>query len=73
MGVCYLLGAIIYAYRIPERWIHGKLDIFGHSHQIWHLLVLLGAVFHWVGILKSYVWWHEHDPQCLITDLGMFK
>ncbi|KAJ3272736.1 Adiponectin receptor protein 1 [Terramyces sp. JEL0728] len=42
MGASYLGGAFIYAYRIPERWIPYAFDIFGHSHQIWHLCVYSG-------------------------------
>lgn len=27
MGVLYVLGAVVYAVRIPERWFPGKCDI----------------------------------------------
>jgi adiponectin receptor len=27
MGSLYILGAIVYAWRIPERWFPGKCDI----------------------------------------------
>ncbi len=33
-GAFYIVGAFIYASRIPERWFPGKFDIFGHSHQV---------------------------------------
>jgi len=39
----YGLGAIFYVSRWPEcRW-PGYFDIIGHSHQFWHLFVLLAA------------------------------
>lgn len=42
----YLVGAVIYASRYPERWFPGKLDIFFHSHQIWHVFILIASIFH---------------------------
>ncbi|KAL2346487.1 hypothetical protein Fmac_000487 [Flemingia macrophylla] len=47
MGVLYALGAIIYVTRIPERWMPGKFDIAGHSHQLFHVLVVAGAYTHY--------------------------
>ncbi|KAK6538749.1 hypothetical protein TWF694_010322 [Orbilia ellipsospora] len=50
-GVAYIVGALLYAARVPERWKPGKFDIIGASHQIFHILVLVGAGCH----LKSMV------------------
>lgn len=47
MGVLYGLGAVIYVTRIPERWMPGKFDIAGHSHQLFHVLVVAGAYTHY--------------------------
>ncbi|XP_027356938.1 heptahelical transmembrane protein 4-like [Abrus precatorius] len=47
MGVLYGLGALIYVTRIPERWMPGKFDIAGHSHQLFHILVVAGAYTHY--------------------------
>lgn len=41
-GVAFL----IYATQIPERWLSGKVDFFGHSHNWWHLIIL-AAFYHW--------------------------
>ncbi|KAI8893648.1 hemolysin-III related-domain-containing protein [Globomyces pollinis-pini] len=68
MASCYLLGAFIYGYRIPERWYPETFDIFGHSHQIWHCLVVLGAAIHFMGIYRMSIWWHEHNPMCGVSD-----
>mmetsp|Transcript_38904 Transcript_38904/g.153840 ORF Transcript_38904/g.153840 Transcript_38904/m.153840 type:complete len:148 (-) Transcript_38904:4651-5094(-) len=43
----YLLGFILYISRVPERFIPGKLDHFGHSHQLWHGCVNL-ALINWL-------------------------
>ncbi|EEP77426.1 conserved hypothetical protein [Uncinocarpus reesii 1704] len=43
----YLTGACIYASQIPERWRPGFFDYIGGSHNIWHLAVLGGILFHY--------------------------
>ena len=43
----YFIGALIYAARVPERWMRGWFDYVGCSHQIWHLAVLGGILFHY--------------------------
>lgn len=50
MGVLYIFGALLYALRVPERWFPGKCDIWFHSHQIFHVFVLGGALVHYHGI-----------------------
>ncbi|WOK97846.1 hypothetical protein Cni_G06554 [Canna indica] len=60
MGVLYGLGALVYATRIPERWMPGKFDIAGHSHQLFHVLVVAGAYTHYqAGLL--YLKWRDHE------------
>ena len=43
----YLCGAIVYASQIPERWWPGGFDYIGGSHNLWHLAVLGGILFHY--------------------------
>ncbi|PIA29402.1 hypothetical protein AQUCO_06000046v1 [Aquilegia coerulea] len=58
MGLLYGLGALIYATRIPERWMPGKFDIAGHSHQLFHVLVVAGAYTHYrAGLI--YLRWRD--------------
>jgi adiponectin receptor len=45
--VVYAVGACIYASQIPERWRPGLFDYAGASHNIWHLAVLGGILFHY--------------------------
>lgn len=56
MGLLYILGAMFYALRVPERWFPGKCDIWFQSHQIFHVLVIVAAFVHYHGIseLASY-------------------
>ncbi|KAM0844771.1 hypothetical protein ACQ4PT_056832 [Festuca glaucescens] len=49
MGLVYATGAGFYVARVPERWRPGMFDCVGHSHQIFHVLVLVGALLHYVA------------------------
>ncbi|KAA6412758.1 MAG: adiponectin receptor 1 [Lasallia pustulata] len=67
MSVTYFLGlallnfsgAVTYASRIPERWYPRRFDIYGASHQIMHLLVILGALSHTTGLVRAFDYWHS--------------
>ncbi|XP_042509268.1 heptahelical transmembrane protein 4-like [Macadamia integrifolia] len=56
MGLFYGIGALVYATRIPERWKPGKFDIAGHSHQLFHVLVVAGAYTHYRAGLVYLRW-----------------
>ncbi|KAF1920771.1 hemolysin-III related-domain-containing protein [Ampelomyces quisqualis] len=58
-GALYIVGAAIYAARVPEKWSPGKYDIWGSSHQIFHVLVVMAATTHLVGLVKAFD--HEHS------------
>ncbi|KAF2500243.1 HlyIII-domain-containing protein [Lophium mytilinum] len=53
-GAFYIIGALIYACRVPERLSPGTFDIWGSSHQIFHGFVVLAAATHLVGLLKAF-------------------
>ena len=44
--------------RIPERFAPGAFDLFGASHQIFHMLVLLAAAAHFKGLLVAFEYEH---------------
>ncbi|KAH7349050.1 hemolysin-III related-domain-containing protein [Pyrenochaeta sp. MPI-SDFR-AT-0127] len=58
-GVLYITGAAIYAARVPEKWSPGRFDIWGSSHQIFHVLVVLAAASHLVGLVKAFDYEHS--------------
>lgn len=77
-GVLYILGATIYAVRlpfplpvgysqhtellqarVPEKWYPGRFDVFGSSHQVFHILVVLAALSHLRGLLKAFDFRHS--------------
>lgn len=50
----YLGGAILYACKVPERWFPGVFDYVGGSHNIWHLAVLGGILFHYMAMQQFF-------------------
>lgn len=46
MSAVAMLGVALYAFRIPERFVPGKFDIMCHSHQFFHIAVIVGAYVH---------------------------
>lgn len=58
-GALYILGAGIYAARVPEKWTPGRYDIWGSSHQIFHVLVVMAAAAHLVGLVKAFDFEHS--------------
>ncbi|ODV84431.1 hypothetical protein CANARDRAFT_201316 [[Candida] arabinofermentans NRRL YB-2248] len=57
-AVGYISGAVLYAIRVPERFHPGRFDIYGNSHQIFHVLVVLSAFSHFKGLVESYRYAH---------------
>ncbi|KAF6239124.1 hypothetical protein HO173_002996 [Letharia columbiana] len=53
-GFLYILGAAIYAARVPERFQPGRYDIWGSSHQIFHVLITLAAMSQLIGLLTAF-------------------
>lgn len=50
----YHLGAVIYYKRFPESYSSvSKYDYVGSSHQLWHILVVIGTIFHLTALIKS--------------------
>ncbi|KAL6867307.1 hypothetical protein ACP4OV_015331 [Aristida adscensionis] len=56
MGAFYLAGVVVYAARVPERWMPGRFDLAGHSHQLFHVLVIAGAYAHYLAGLVYLSW-----------------
>ncbi|CAM8922462.1 hypothetical protein QQ045_022246 [Rhodiola kirilowii] len=56
MALSYLVGTMFYATRIPERWRPGWFDLAGHSHQLFHIFVIMGALSHYGAALAFLDW-----------------
>ena len=57
-GALYIVGAVIYAKRIPEKYYPHTFDVVGASHQIFHVCVVLAGITHAIGVLKAFD--HRH-------------
>lgn len=53
-GAVYLGGAMLYAGKVPERFMPGFFDYLGGSHNIWHVAVLGGILFHYVAMQEFF-------------------
>lgn len=40
--------------RVPERFYPGKFDVWGNSHQIFHILIVMAVLAHFVGLRKAF-------------------
>lgn len=60
-GAMYILGAGIYAARVPERWAPGRFDLVGASHQVFHCFVVAAAVAHLKGLVVAFDFLHGMD------------
>ncbi|KAL8873310.1 MAG: hypothetical protein Q9198_007046 [Flavoplaca austrocitrina] len=59
-GLLLIIGAFFYGTRIPESIKPGKFDIWGCSHQIFHLLVVAATAVHAYGIIEAYDYNYHH-------------
>jgi len=68
MGGLYILGAVLYGCRIPERFLPGKFDIWFQSHQIFHVLVIAAAFVHYHGMADMAVYRLTKAGQCSVNE-----
>ncbi|KAL1304921.1 hypothetical protein AAFC00_003835 [Neodothiora populina] len=63
----YIIGAFMYAAKIPERFCPGWFDYVGGSHNIWHFAVLGGILFHYSAMQSFFAdAFRRADGQCSI-------
>lgn len=60
-GVFLLLGVSLFVSRVPER--PSSFDIWGHSHQIFHIFAVIGGAFHVAALVVGYNYRQTH-PNC---------
>jgi len=54
-GLFYVVGAVLYILRYPERCKPGAFDLCGASHQIFHFCVVIGCALHFYENYKLFV------------------
>ncbi|KAI4269997.1 MAG: hypothetical protein LQ337_006961 [Flavoplaca oasis] len=60
----YLVGAVIYASQVPERWLRGWFDYAGSSHNIWHMAVLGGIIYHYIAMQQFFSFAFARAHEC---------
>ncbi|KAK8121407.1 hemolysin-III family protein [Apiospora kogelbergensis] len=61
------VGAAIYAYRVPERWAPRVFDVYGASHQIFHVAVMVAAWIHYDGLVAAFRLVRDRPDVCGIA------
>ena len=56
MGALYIGGALLYGFRIPERFAPGRFDLFFASHTLFHIAVFLACCAHLNALLSFYTY-----------------
>lgn len=69
MGVIYLLGAAIYTFKVPERWKPGAFDVAFHSHQLFHVAVVIAAMIHYKAC-NLMMHWRDSTGGCLASAIS---
>ena len=49
--------------RVPEAWRPGRFDLWGHSHQVFHVLMAIGLTVHFSAFAKAFDYYHRVN-QC---------
>lgn len=58
-----LLGVGLFVGRLPEKLSPGSFDIWGHSHQMFHISALTGTAFHLAALITGYKY-RQAYPRC---------
>ncbi|KAJ3073951.1 hypothetical protein HDU98_000253 [Podochytrium sp. JEL0797] len=69
----YLFGSMLFLFHFPERLYPGYFDYWFQSHQLFHVCVLAGAVFHHVGLVDVFLWrvGEGEGRGCLVGGVGL--
>ena len=51
-GVFCLVGGLLYMFKVPERFSPGQFDLWFHSHQLFHVLVVTGGLLYYHSITQ---------------------
>ncbi|KAK1255264.1 hypothetical protein MKX08_009259, partial [Trichoderma sp. CBMAI-0020] len=57
----YGTGVSLYAFRFPERLAPGRFDIWGSSHQLFHVAILCAMITHVAALLQGFTTCHTLD------------
>lgn len=57
----YSTGVCLYGFRIPERFSPGTFDLWGSSHQIFHVFILCAMFVHNIALQEAFTASHTSD------------
>jgi len=58
------IGFVLWKFHIPERWLIGKCDIWFSSHQLWHIMVMLGPAYFIFACEEAFMFYKNN--RCLL-------
>ncbi|WVO14646.1 hypothetical protein L204_102283 [Cryptococcus depauperatus] len=61
----YVIGLLFYAFHFPECKWPGKFDLWGSSHQLWHMGIVIAIALHYRAIFVAHSVRHEYS--CAIS------
>jgi len=68
MSITYISGAMFYALRVPERFMPGRVDYWFHSHQIFHVFVIIAALIQYFGTTHMALYRLSHNAICPVNE-----
>lgn len=68
-----VIGAIVGALRIPEKWMPGKLDFMLNSHNLMHVLVVLAVCSMHAATVEDLTWIADKSTCNEISASSMIK
>ncbi|PWN52980.1 HlyIII-domain-containing protein [Violaceomyces palustris] len=66
----YVGGLVLYALQIPESLAPGKFDLWGHSHQLWHIGIVLAILSHHSASLTFHAGRFDFSCSAATSPLG---
>jgi adiponectin receptor len=69
----YTLGGVMFANKFPEKFLSrhewkgdGRFDVWGASHQLWHVCVVAALTLHFYGLVDAVS--DSREKQCILTE-----
>ena len=62
-GLTLVIGVCLFVGRLPERLCPGSFDVWGHSHQLFHICAVVGTAFHVLALITGFNY-RQMYPHC---------
>ena len=59
-GLIFLIGVTLYILKFPESIKPGYFDIWGSSHNLFHVLVVVATIVHLMGVWDAFKYHYEN-------------